>query len=198
MVRTAKSGGSDRGFRLILFLQELRQWDRFRRPENLSDVAEVFLPQHTEKQSVDRRNILFVQRVQRVAQLCQQAMSLRQVRGLDRPGPVDDPPIGSEVIVPVAQVHALQTAVFDIRHMNVAPQGFHDGHNAIPGSRHARDLHLYQVPGAEGDREGRKASVAAVNAFGLIANAQLFVPVFPDKLQIPGIEILYDDLSVHQ
>ena len=82
--------------------------------------------------------------------------------------------------------------------MDVAPQGFHDSHHAIPRSRHARDLHLHQVPGAEGDREGRKASAVAVNAFGLVANAQFFVPVFPDRLQIPGIEILYDDLSVHQ
>ncbi len=130
-------------------IQKLCQWNRLRRPENFSDVAEVFIPQHTEKQRFNRRNILFVQCVQRVAQLCQQAVPLWQVRGLNRPGPVDDPPIGSEVIVPIAQVQALQTALFDIRQPDVAPTGLHNDHDAIPG------WPCSGPPPAPGPRSGR-------------------------------------------
>ena len=91
-------------------IQKLRQWDRLRCPENLSDMVEVFLPQHTEKQRFNRRNILFIQCVQRVAQLCQQAVPLGQVRGLDRPGPVDDPLDGPRVAF-----HSRQSPPYDAR-----------------------------------------------------------------------------------
>ena len=41
------------------------------------------------------------------------------------------------------------------------------------------------------------ARVAAVNAFGFIADAQFLVSVLAYKFQIPGVKLRDDDLSVY-